>query len=418
MIAFNSPSRNRDQYRMKRILLNFFLCLFSVSVVLATGEIIFRVFNIYQPDRPKLLTEYDPLLGWKLKPKAQGQHKTMEYVVNQAINSKGLRGPEISYNKPRGTFRVLLLGDSFVEGYMVDFDKHFSQIMQHDLQKHGIEAEVICGGVRGYSTDQQLLFYENEGKKYHPEITVLMFYDNDIWYNTQPNYWRGFKPFFILRDDKLILSNVPVPKPIINQKPLTIYGKFHNFLINNSVVYNFVNDRLSDNSLNILSGQEMQNSNKQFEDMLLNELKFYQRNYTSDMRYAWNVTRAIILRLNKNVRADNGRLLVCYIPNVFSLYQDQWKDLKKRYQISDHNSDLEQVGKELEVICQKNAIDYFNLIKPLQKEALWYESQGKRLYYSRDPHWNTLGHKVVGKYLANFIKVHYVTRSICTGTDN
>ena len=41
------------------------------------------------------------------------------------FNSRGLRGPERGYEKPAGTFRTLLLGDSFTDGYINlnrDFD--------------------------------------------------------------------------------------------------------------------------------------------------------------------------------------------------------------------------------------------------------------------------------------------------------
>lgn len=38
------------------------------------------------------------------------------------MNSKGIRGPEYPYEKPPEEFRILFLGDSYAEGYAVEFE--------------------------------------------------------------------------------------------------------------------------------------------------------------------------------------------------------------------------------------------------------------------------------------------------------
>src|SRR5688572_3037601 len=66
-----------------------------------------------------LYTEHDPLLGWRKKPGAKAVFNRREYTVEVAINSLGLRDVERPYAAPASTFRVLALGDSFVEAYSV-----------------------------------------------------------------------------------------------------------------------------------------------------------------------------------------------------------------------------------------------------------------------------------------------------------
>src|SRR6266487_3808130 len=45
--------------------------------------------------------------------------RTPEFTVQLRFNNYGLRGPETTLQKPGGTRRVLLLGDSFVEAKQV-----------------------------------------------------------------------------------------------------------------------------------------------------------------------------------------------------------------------------------------------------------------------------------------------------------
>ena len=393
---------------MKKLLINLSLVLISLLVVFTVVEVALRVFKIYQPRGQKLLTEYDSLLGWKLTPKARGLHKTEEYQVIEEINSKGLRGPEIPYEKERGQWRLLLLGDSFVEGYMVELENHFSQIMQKALQSEGIDTEVICGGVGGYSTDQELLFYESEGKKYHPDVTVLMFYDNDVWYNIQPNYWRGSKPLFKLDEGALILTNVPLPKPMEYKGLRPKLRKIGDYIIINSALYYYY--KIGSNKLlaNNLFGRKKPLNAKQVASKLSDDFGVFARNYPPDIRYAWRVTEAIIIRLKKEVQANKSKLLVCYIPNSSSIYGNQWEDTKKTYGFSDDEFDVNQIGKELTVICRRNAIDYLNLTEPLRGEARQLEPQGKRLYYVKNGHWNAAGNIFVGRYLASFVREKYL----------
>ena len=54
-----------------------------------------------------------------LAPGRQAVMQCPQYRTRIQINSNGLRGPERGYGKPAGLRRVLLLGDSLVEGYTV-----------------------------------------------------------------------------------------------------------------------------------------------------------------------------------------------------------------------------------------------------------------------------------------------------------
>src|SRR5262249_22929517 len=116
------------------------------------------------------LSRYHPVLGWDKTPGASQTVRRPEFEISLQFNSRGLRGPERDYARPPGTRRVLILGDSFAEGYYVEEAQTVRAVLEDLLRKEGCgPREVINGGTIAYSTDQEYLFYKSEGQRYGAE---------------------------------------------------------------------------------------------------------------------------------------------------------------------------------------------------------------------------------------------------------
>jgi hypothetical protein len=92
------------------------------------------------------------------------------------INSHGLRGPEVDYQKPSGTFRILNLGDSVAMGWGVSEAASYGRQLEVSLNAvAGSERryEVINAGVPGWNPENELAYLQTEGFKYHPDLIVL-----------------------------------------------------------------------------------------------------------------------------------------------------------------------------------------------------------------------------------------------------
>lgn len=175
---------------MKRFLVNFGLVGISLSIGLLMVEFALRLPAINQlvdhsPDRR--LYRLNPETGWSLNPNVQIVWNTDNFgdddiKVEVQINSLGLRDIERSYQKPAGTFRVLLLGDSFTEGLQVPLEQTFPARLQVCLNERlSTPIEVINGGVSAYSLGEEYLFYTSEGVKYDPDLVLIAFYaGNDL----------------------------------------------------------------------------------------------------------------------------------------------------------------------------------------------------------------------------------------------
>jgi lysophospholipase L1-like esterase len=122
--------------------------------------------------------ERDPELGWKHKPGVRDYY----CKVPVRINSHGLRGGEIEYEKPAGVRRVLFLGDSVVFGlHIADEASTLPAQVQSDLAAAtSSPVECINSGVAGYATWQEHAYLVREGYRYDPDLVVLCFVLNDV----------------------------------------------------------------------------------------------------------------------------------------------------------------------------------------------------------------------------------------------
>jgi lysophospholipase L1-like esterase len=92
------------------------------------------------------------------------------------INAHGLRGPETTYQKPSGTFRILNLGDSVVMGWGVREEDTYGWQLESLLNKNGsgdLHFEVINAGVPGWNLENASAYLQAEGLKYKPDVILL-----------------------------------------------------------------------------------------------------------------------------------------------------------------------------------------------------------------------------------------------------
>lgn len=92
------------------------------------------------------------------------------------INSHGLRGPEISYDKPASTIRILNLGDSVAMGWGVREEKTYGHQLEALLNEQAAankHYEVINTAVPGWNLENELAYLQDEGFKYQPDLILL-----------------------------------------------------------------------------------------------------------------------------------------------------------------------------------------------------------------------------------------------------
>jgi hypothetical protein len=160
-----------------------------------------------QPSMHYAFDEHHPLRGWALKPNLRGVPAFGHARLSST--SRGARGArEHAVPKPPGTLRILVFGDSFTFGEDVGDDETYAACLERLLP--GVE--VVNLGVHGYGHDQMLLYLQEVGARYAPDVVLLGFLYDDMERNLLR--FRDFaKPRYELAAGRLVLEGTPVPTP-------------------------------------------------------------------------------------------------------------------------------------------------------------------------------------------------------------
>lgn len=411
---------------MKRFFINLGVLAATLTLMVVVSEAALRLLANppFQREHHRLFVEYDPLLGWRKIPGKSAKHVATEYTVTESINSKGLRGPEFTYAKDSDELRTLILGDSFAEGYSVGFQNLSSELVARHLRAlGGSEYTVINAGTGGYSTDQEYLFFQSEGVKYQPDLTIVMFYANDVLSNNSDHYWRGYKPLFQLAGDTLRLTNVPVPKPdtAVNinsfdpdeNRTSGSLGIRH-WLNDNSRLYSLIREAvLSTYAIHrtaIWLGLAEGSGIADDPIPVPTDLEVYRRVPKDTVADAWQVTERLICALRDEAAGAGSKLAVFYVPVLAEVYDDEWNATKRKYGMSATEWNVHQAGEQLENICRRNNID---IIIPTERFCLAADSlnrQDRRLYFPLDRHWTAEGHGLAAEILTDYITANLPTK--------
>lgn len=175
---------------MKRITLaKIILSLTAIVLVFAAFEIYSRV-QATKKNREVVLPFYqqDPLIVQSLIPSQKTQLKSRqpgEFDVEITTTSQGFRDiRDYEIPKPKNTFRILMLGDSFTLGWGVQisetFSKHLEKLLAEKIKNKKIEV-INAGYANGFTWDEAYLFTKARGLSYEPDLIIEnVWIGNDI----------------------------------------------------------------------------------------------------------------------------------------------------------------------------------------------------------------------------------------------
>jgi hypothetical protein len=117
----------------------------------------------------------------RLRPNSRFRHTSADGHWDFTTNAQGFRyTDDYSYAKSPGLLRVVVLGDSHTEGFEVRQSATYSEIAERALIRRGRIAQVMNTGISGFSTAEALVFLEQEGLRYDPDVVVLGLFANDF----------------------------------------------------------------------------------------------------------------------------------------------------------------------------------------------------------------------------------------------
>ena len=165
------------------------LILLTIVIVMFTGEIFARIFvkenTIPKPPEVSTIDPYsiNPYFMWVRPflqchiPYSQYFQSRSYYKVKYNINSSGFRGPEIQPKK-KGQKRLVIIGDSIVEGHGCEFQDTFSYQLNKKAKQYNWD--VVNLGVQGASP----IYFALNLPRYlscDPDAVMIVIFENDLY---------------------------------------------------------------------------------------------------------------------------------------------------------------------------------------------------------------------------------------------
>ena len=390
--------------RIRKVFQNIFIVLGGVLVALILLEIGARFLPPPYENFDEAADICSNQLGWRGRPFFETTVETDDYVHDLALNSVGMHDEEHPQPKMADTYRILVLGDSFMRAHQVRETETSHQILEDLLNKNDDSQrfEVISAGVDAWGTVQELLYYRSEGRLYEPDLVILMFYlGNDIDDNLPGrgrtlNGRNCYAPFFALCGDELDTSPwlyAPGVRPATGECPSgrkalsNILGKIYQ----TSRLYTQIEPLFASSRLPQASALEY----------------YAQENELFD--YGLQLTAELVQQLDKEVKGDGAEFMAVIISPA-SLIDFARMDSNEReavYQSLPFMRRAEQIDPPNQYLTKVLSDEGVRTLDLLPSFVAYIDESGEPLHFEYDKHWNAAGNRLTAETIYSWLIVYF-----------
>ena len=389
---------------------NLGLTVAALVATLLLCEILLRVLGVSFP----VMRWTDPIRGVAHIPNSRSIVRNHRKTFVVEINSDGWRGPEVALAHPSGTFRIALLGDSFIEAFEVAFENTVGEVLERRLsQLRGTPVEVLNFGHGGYGTTQELLTLENEVWKYSPNLILLaVTTGNDISDNLRALKQADYVPYHVYQGSQLVLDTSFLRSP--GYRSRRRWTRELSGVIRHSRLAQLLNrvravrrrDAVRQAEADAVPGDELG---------LRDEVEVPPT--TPVWREAWRVTEGILKLMNEECRRHHVPLAMVTLTRGIQVTPRREK--KQEFLRELGVEDLYYPERRLHEFGDNHGIPVFNLAPTMAAQA---EERQVFFHAFHDSlgvgHWNEEGHRVAGELIAGWLAREFPAGSSVPSPDS
>ncbi len=344
------------------------------------NALLFVNANVENSDRKPFWGDFNESFGkWRLPNDSLKKNRCDDNsILEYKTNNYGARDKERSLKNTTKRKRIVFLGDSFIEGVMVNTSDRFSDILEKETQ-----SEHLNFGINGTSPIDYYLIYKSLAKKFEHDVVIIGilpandfedYSDGDemglIRFPIYRPYWKNTNNHFDLKYSLASLNQAygslaiyNKPKEIFHTKDsvyqsLSFSKKIEEEFITNSYFLRLVGEIGKKNSI------EKFNQTSIFE------------NYPKDK---WEIFSYSLKKLIEEAKGKQVILLTIPTLKDIQLFQ---KNHKKA------------LSAQMEEFCSQNRVNYIDLLPYFS-----IVKNPNELYVECDGHWNEKGEKFAAEIL-------------------
>lgn len=350
--------------------------LLLIGVVLLALEVYMR----FQPDYGRAGFRYDPELFYRLtpgltaqKPYAWGKEGREPFVLR--FNDYGFRGPTPATAKAEGTIRIMVLGDSYTAGLDYPDDEIFTSQLQQQLKAAGIAAEVINASCPAWGTDQQYLFWRNEGRALKPDWLVVVSSPNDL-----REMWN--KGLIRLNEG----NELTIKSPVIPAKERFLWG-----LSTRSSLYQYAQQKILKTEYgNFLRVFGFYPVNFGFRDSTDWDMPLYLTASFPDLDQSYVLYQRLLQEMQTDLKSWGGQMALVKIPTRY--------EFDSTYVQPDLSAQV--VETRMAALSSQLGIPFLNLNESLRRDTT---ASPARIFMDWEYHFDKDGHDFVAAQLSQFM---------------
>lgn len=373
---------------VRRVLSGLAVSLTTLIVLALLLEVALRVLKIGSD----ATTREHPVIGWVHLSSRHVAFESEDHALGRQIevefNALGLRDVERRVDKSPGTYRVLMMGDSYVEAMQVPLDSSLTRRLERTLEgRDGRRVEVWNCGVAGYTTSNELLYLREQAARWHPDLVVLCFLSGNDIADQVPALATSLRnrPFF--RRDSSGWA--------IDRSRFKTDAGFVAWLRTNSRLLPWVKRQAS---LMRRNAAEKAAAPGGGSPTLPIDLEIYSQHPDSAWAAAWDLTEQLLLEVRDESERIGAGFLLVSISNgvqesaVARRNRPNWVGWIDRPEIA-----MDWPETRLTRFAAAHAIDYLPLLPAFRSEV---ERAGRPLHIEWVGHWNGAGHEVAARAIA------------------
>jgi len=341
--------------------------------------------------------EYDPDLGFRSRAYFRSAPGIMGEVDDGTISNRfGFNDRDYPLTKDPGTFRILVVGDSF--GWAGGLKANYTALLEQMFEKRdgSHRVDVVNTGYPATHPGEQLLMLKKFGLQYNPDLVILGFFAGNDFSDADPNRKRIVVNGCFLDIDKHHEHRL-FGYPMIFQSRLLLFltQKYQSYAITKQA-------RKEAEEWAAANGQPVPTKNLPGQTFYGNErvtLEFFNKK-TSAARFGRNVDYIFqsISEMNDLLKARNIKFMVAIYPDSTQVNSQLFDTLVTKFGLNREDYDLNLAQNELKAFLVSKQIPYLDLL-----ETFRAEEPKRDLYLLHDAHWNKAGNELAAQVLFQYL---------------
>ncbi|MBU2547600.1 MAG: hypothetical protein KKB20_04230 [Proteobacteria bacterium] len=367
----------------------FLVVLFVLLVMVEIGARVLEKPDSFDTIR---MFQHSDSISFKLADQGDFRHRTGEYDVIYHIED-GLRNPKTDFSAPNGSFRIVLLGDSFFFGHGVSDQAALARRLEAELNqgRERPRVQVVNASyASGKSPDDNYVFLKNRISSLKPDLILHGFFIYNDVADVAADVWEAVDEHGLPLRVRSEADNRGHPPFYLTTPLLSSLASYRYF---GKALYRFGLARPAG-----LTPQGLERY-EHIVKMIYDPASTGDRNFQAELERTIRCCRA----MKDLARRSSAEYMVVLIPALLQIDSDsvEARNYLRYYGLDLAGLDLKMPQRLIGAMLDQNATGYVDL---LAENVL-----ASADYYHVDGHWNPEGHRKVADRLGRVVETLFLS---------